>query len=102
MSMAEIATYKQLKSSPAYRSITELIENYWTFGETEHVAEINAFLQSKNVVRVKRIESDAINKLFDLGMNPGGPQPTIHKGWTQSVDISKSELTLLHEGELDL
>ncbi|HEX9504192.1 MAG TPA: DEAD/DEAH box helicase, partial [Patescibacteria group bacterium] len=102
MSMAEIATYKQLKSSPAYRSITELIENYWTFGETEHVAEINAFLQSKNVVRVERIESDVINKLFDLGMNPGGPQPTINEGWTKSFDFSKSELTLLHEGALDL
>ncbi|WP_217601995.1 DEAD/DEAH box helicase [Chitinophaga sp. GbtcB8] len=101
MTADEKGLYKQLRGSQTYKTIIEKIEDYRAFGDTEYVSEINEFLNAKNVVKVERIESDVINKLFELGINPGGPQPSINENWTKSFDFSQPVFSLLHEGVLE-
>jgi hypothetical protein len=101
MTPSEIGVYKQMRSSQAYKTIIEQIEDYHAFGGTENVSPIIDFLNAKNAIKIERIESDVVNKLFDLGINPGGPQPSINENWTKAFDFSQPVFALLHEGIIE-
>lgn len=101
MTHAEKTSFKEMRNSQAYRTVIEQIDDYRIFKDTKEITAINTFLSARNVVKIERIETDVVNKLFERGINPGGPQPSINEGWTKTFDFSKSTLTLLHEGELE-
>jgi Distinct helicase family with a unique C-terminal domain including a metal-binding cysteine cluster len=58
----------------------------------------NEFLQnyfnSRNSVRIDRIEKNVTNGLFSAGINPGGSGPSVNNGWVKNYDFGSDHFTL--------
>lgn len=71
-------------------------------GDHEFLA---AYFSTKNNVRINTIDTSIINSLFAIGINPGGPAPTVNFEWSKNYDFTKPSFTLnnhsIHAKRLD-
>jgi DEAD/DEAH box helicase domain-containing protein len=79
-----------LSKSNQYQEVFEQI-NFFSTMDNEFL--INYF-NSRNSIRVDRIEKNVINGLFAAGINPGGSGPSVNNGWVKNYDFSSEHFTL--------
>ena len=67
------------------------------YGEGDNVILLNYF-NAKNNIRIDRIETNVINSLFSIGINPGGSGPSVNEGWSNNYDFSTNIFLLTNIG----
>lgn len=95
---SEHLKFKEIRTQAAYRKVIQNISDLFDFDELHHKPEIEKFLNGSNNVKLETIESGVIDQLFQAGLNPGGPAPSINQNWTQNYDFNSQEFSLKHEG----
>jgi DEAD/DEAH box helicase domain-containing protein len=88
--------FKKIRASAQYNNILDKINDYLQFGDDS--IEITKFFSRKNIVRLDRIEASVVNELFKIGINPGGPAPSINENWIENYDFSSDTFVLKHNG----
>lgn len=89
---------RKILSDSAYNEIVNKILLYNNLGDHEHYDFITNFLNAKSQVRIDRIETAVVDQLFDIGINPGGPAPSVNIGWPENFDFTTSKFKLRDEG----
>lgn len=98
MTEEENSLFNEIRNGGSYVDIINKISDFHVFKDPHVEAEITSYLNAKNKVNIERIESDVINQLFALGINPGGPAPSINEGWTKYFNFDKPKFQLRYEG----
>ena len=80
---------KKLSRSEQYREVLDEIN----YGKGISPL-LTAFFDGANRVRLDRIEKNVLNSLFSVGINPGGPAPSINGNWEKNYDFSVAEFVL--------
>jgi DEAD/DEAH box helicase domain-containing protein len=81
---AEMMILRKVAATNEYKQIFEEI-NF--DGRLDNGTLINYF-QSKNNIRVDRIESNVMNSLFSIGINPGGSGPSLNENWASNYNFN--------------
>jgi DEAD/DEAH box helicase domain-containing protein len=79
----------QLANSNQYREILNKI-SFFQEGDEVFLTE---YFNSRNTIRIDRLETNVINGLFSAGINPGGPAPSINNGWIKNYDFESDNFT---------
>ncbi|MDP4217938.1 MAG: DEAD/DEAH box helicase [Bacteroidota bacterium] len=58
------------------------------------MAAVERYFTQKGKVRLDRIQSAVVNGLFEIGMNPGGPAPSLNAGWLENYDFDQPNFRL--------
>jgi len=101
LSPVEKNKYKEIRNQANYRNIVQKISDFQTFSDEQYKPEIDAFLSGRNDVKLATIESGVIDQLFQAGLNPGGPAPTINHDWAKNYDFNTKQFFLKHTGALE-
>lgn len=75
-----------------------VIWNHISWPEEESEQFLQNYFNAKNTVRIDRIESNVIDTLFSMGINPGGAAPSNNKDWTKNYDFNSGVFYLTNEG----
>jgi len=67
------------------------------YGEEDNEILLNYF-NAKNNIRIDRIETNVINSLFSIGINPGGCGPSVNEGWSNNYDFNTNNFLLANIG----
>jgi len=62
------------------------------------VEAIEKYFTQKGKVRLDRIQSAVVNGLFEIGVNPGGPAPSLNAGWRENYDFDQPNFKLIKLG----
>jgi hypothetical protein len=93
---SERQIFHLFRNTEQYKEILNFINDYLQFGD--NIPEIEHFFNSKNNVRIDRIEKSVINELFNAGLNPGGPAPSINENWINNYYFDRPNFQLKNEG----
>ncbi|OYU56917.1 MAG: hypothetical protein CFE25_06745 [Chitinophagaceae bacterium BSSC1] len=85
---------KLISNSLEYNEILEDIN----FPSTEGDEKLDKYFNSKNTVRVDKIQKNVINSLFSIGINPGGSGPSLNDGWIENYDFNSKFFKLKNFG----
>lgn len=85
-----------------YSDIYRKIINYEMWEDEHDRMEIMQFFQNKNTVKLNSIENIVIDQLFQTGINPGGPSPSINQDWVKNYDFSGNTFSPIHEGAIEM
>lgn len=85
----------KMHSSNEYKAIIGLI----SWGD-QNDPEIENFFESRNSIRLDQLETKVVNKLFESGINPGGPGPSINIDWINNYDFNSTTFDLISEDSL--
>lgn len=66
-------------------------------GKLDNQILVNYFSERNNI-RIDRIETNVINTLFGIGINPGGAGPSINDNWSRNYDFSSNTFELKNNG----
>lgn len=59
------------------------------YGDENDTQDIENYFRSKNTASISSIQASVMNALFKVGINPGGPSPTLNVGWLKTYDFKK-------------
>lgn len=57
--------------------------------DTDHT-EVESFFRSKDTVPISTIQANVINSLFEKGINPGGPIPSLNENWLRTFNFQSN------------
>jgi len=94
--LTEIEKRKVMKiaNTNEYRDILDQIN----YNSDLNNSTIHNFFNSRNNVRIDRIENNVINGLFSKGINPGGSGPSVNDGWIRNYDFNSNSFNLINIG----
>jgi DEAD/DEAH box helicase domain-containing protein len=83
---------QKLKSIASSNEYTAIFNEINFDGSRDNEILLNYF-NSKSSIRTDRIESNVMNGLFSIGINPGGSGPSVSQGWEKYYDFSINNFT---------
>jgi len=100
-------TFKKIKKDQFYSDIIRMInELKGGYIIDEDKIELEKYFTQQGTTKLEQIESKVCDKLFNIGINPGGPKPTINqygndKHWSRNYDWNKKVFKLNSGGGLE-
>lgn len=74
---------RALNASNQYKDVFEQL----LFDKDPNNEFLKHYFSARNSIKIERIETNVINGLFSIGINPGGAGPSLNGDWTQHYDF---------------